>query len=204
MRLFILGATGLTGRLLVGQALAQGHEITAFVRAPGKLAPAREGLTVRRGDPRDSAALGAALGGHDAVLSALGPPGPAPSTLLRESARGIVAAMQAVAVSRLLVVSAAVLFEDAGAFVALMRRTLLRNVAEDNAAMEREILASDLDWTIARPPRLTNGRMTGSYRVTEDHLPRRGFLLSRADVAHFLLDALARGAHRRKIVGLAR
>ncbi|MBV8841131.1 MAG: NAD(P)H-binding protein [Alphaproteobacteria bacterium] len=203
MRLFILGATGLTGRQLVAQAIAQGHAVTAFVRAPEKLALA-PGLAVRRGDPRDGAALGAALGGHDAVLSALGPPGPARSTLLRDSARSIVDAMQATSVSRLLVVSAAVLFEDAGAFVTLMRRTLLRNIAEDNAAMERCIAASALDWTIARPPRLTNGRMTGNYRVAEDHLPRRGFLVSRADVAHFLLGALERGAHRRKIVGVAR
>lgn len=204
MRLFILGATGLTGRLLVTQALGQGHRVTAFVRAPEKLAPAPAGLSVRRGDPRDSAGLSAALGGHDAVLSALGPPGPARSTLLRDSARSIVEAMQATSVRRLLVISAAVLFEDAGAFVTLMRRTLLRNVAEDNAAMERAIVASDLDWTIARPPRLTNGRITGSYRVTEDRLPRRGFLVSRADVAHFLLGALERDAYRRTIVGLAR
>jgi putative NADH-flavin reductase len=204
MRLFILGATGITGRQLVEQGLSRGHEITAFVRSPEKLAPARAGLSVRRGDPRDAAALSAALPGHDAVLSALGPPGPARSTLLRDSARSLVAAMQAAAVARLLVVSAAVLFKDAGAFVTLMRRTLLRNVAEDNDAMERHITASGLAWTIARPPRLTNGRMTGTYRVAEDHLPRRGFLISRSDVAHFLLSELERGAHLCKVVGLAR
>jgi putative NADH-flavin reductase len=204
MRLFILGATGGTGRLLVAQALARGHQVTAFVRAPEKLGPAREGLTVFRGDPRDAAGLTAALPGHDAVLSALGPPGPARTTILRDSAHSLVPAMQASAVRRLLVVSAAVLFRDAGAFINLMRRTLLKNVAEDNGAMERQIVASDLTWTIARPPRLTNGRMTGNYRVADGHLPRRGFLLSRADVAHFLLDELERGAYPRRIVGLAR
>jgi putative NADH-flavin reductase len=204
MRLFILGATGGTGRQIVTQALARGHQITAFVRAPEKLADLTERLTVCRGDPRDADGLTAALPGHDAVLSALGPPGPARTTILRDSARSLVAAMQTAVVRRLLVVSAAVLFEDAGAFVNLMRQTLLRNVAEDNAAMERHIVASDLAWTIARPPRLTNGRMTGRYRVADDHLPRRGFLLSRADVAHFLLDELERGAHPRRIVGLAR
>jgi len=97
-----------------------------------------------------------------------------------------------------------VLFEDAGAFVNLMRRTLLKNVAEDNGAMERVIAASDLAWTIARPPRLTHGRMTNRYRVTEGHLPRRGFLISRADVAHFLLGALEGNAYLRRIVGVAR
>jgi uncharacterized protein YbjT (DUF2867 family) len=70
--------------------------------------------------------------------------------------------------------------------------------------MERIIAASDLAWTIARPPRLTNGRMTGRYRTAEGHLPRRGFLISRADVAHFLLSALEGDAHARRIVGVAR
>jgi len=204
MRLFILGATGGTGRLLVEQAVARGHDVTAFVRAPEKLTTPREHLSVCRGDPRDADGLAAALPGHDAVLSCLGPPGPARSTLLHDSARSIVSAMQAAGVHRLLVISAAVLFEDAGAFVDLMRRTLLKNVAEDNGAMERVIAASDLAWTIARPPRLTHGRMTRRYRVAEDHLPRRGFLISRADVAHFLLSALEGNAHLRRIVGVAR
>src|SRR5260221_425238 len=137
MRLLILGATGGTGRQLVAQALARDHQITAFVRTPEKFATRQVGLTVCRGDPRDAAALAAALRGHDAVVSALGPPGPARSTILRDSARSIVSAMQAAAVHRLLVISAAVLFEDAGAFVRLMRRTLLKNVAADNGAMER-------------------------------------------------------------------
>ena len=203
MRLLILGATGGTGRLLVAQALSRGHAVTAFVRAPEKLR-VDERLTLCRGDPRNADGLAAALPGHDAVLSCLGPPGPARSTLLRDSARSIVAAMQATAMRRLLVVSAAVLFEDAGAFVNLMRRTLLKNVAEDNGAMERVIAASDLTWTIARPPRLTNGRMTGRYRIAEAHLPRRGFLISRADVAHFLLGALEGDAYARRIVGVAR
>ena len=52
MRLFILGATGLTGRQLVTQALARGHDVTAFARAPEKLSPTPAGLTVCRGDPR--------------------------------------------------------------------------------------------------------------------------------------------------------
>src|SRR5205807_1714238 len=106
MRLLILGATGGTGRQLVSQALARGHQITAFVRTPEKLAARQVGLTVCRGDPRDAAGLTAALPGHDAALSALGPPGPARSTILRDSARSIVAAMQAAAVRRLLVISA--------------------------------------------------------------------------------------------------
>ena len=148
MRLFILGASGGTGRQLIDQALALGHQVTAFVRSPEKLGARPEGLSVRQGNPRDAAALTTALAGHDAVLSALGPPGPRRSTILGESARSTVSAMQSVGMRRLLVVSAAILFEDLGLLAALLRRTLLRNVVIGSGEMERIVTASDLDWTI--------------------------------------------------------
>jgi putative NADH-flavin reductase len=207
MRLFILGATGGTGRQLIDQALARGHQVTAFVRSPDKLG-AREGLNVRQGDPRDAAALTAALPDHDAVLSALGPPGLEPpgfgrSTILPESARSTVSAMQSTGMRRLLIVSAAILFEDLGVFAALLRRTLLRNVVTGSGEMERIVAASDLDWTIVRPPRLTNGPPSGRYQVADDRFPSGRRTLSRADVAHFLLDELEHPAHLRRIVGQA-
>src|SRR5438477_68978 len=82
MRLFILGATGGTGRALIDQALERGHRVTAFVRSPQKLGGPREGVTVLQGDPRSVDELRAALPEHDAVLSALGPPGPGPTTIV--------------------------------------------------------------------------------------------------------------------------
>jgi putative NADH-flavin reductase len=203
MRLFILGATGGTGRQLIDQALARGHQVTAFVRSPEKLGAQREGLSVRQGDPRDAAALTAALSGHDAVLSALGPPGPRRSTILSDSARSTVSAMQSAGIRRLLVVSAAILFEDMGALATLLRRTLLRNVVLGSGEMEQVVTASNLDWTIVRPPRLTNGALTTRYKVADDRFPAGKRMLSRADVAHFLLDELAHGAHTRRIVGQA-
>jgi putative NADH-flavin reductase len=203
MRLFILGATGRIGRALIDQALDRRHSVTAFVRSPEKLGAAREGLTARKGDPRNADELRAALAGHDAVLSALGPPGPGATTIHRDCARSTVAAMQAAGVGRLLIVSAAVLFESQGFLSWLLRNTFLRNIAEDTAEMERVVTASNLDSTIVRPPRLTNGRLTGRYRVEDDRLPGGSRSISRADVAHFLLEELERGAHVRRIVGMA-
>jgi uncharacterized protein YbjT (DUF2867 family) len=111
--------------------------------------------------------------------------------------------MQTTGMRRLLLVSAAVLFEDAGTITNLLRRTLLRNVAEDSAEMERVIIASGLDWTIARPPKLTNGPLTRRYLVENGRLPRGKWFLSRADLAHFLLAEIRDGAHTRQIVGIA-
>jgi putative NADH-flavin reductase len=204
MRLFVLGASGGIGRQMIGQALKRGDQVTAFVRSPDKLGPRREGLTIHRGDPRDAAQLTEAMPGHDAVLSMLGPPGRGPTTIMREGARSTVTAMQAVGMRRLLVVSAAVLFDGAGIIVGLMRRTLLRNVAQDSAEMEHIVMASGMDWTIARPPRLTNGPLTKRYKVEDGRMPRGKWIVSRADVADFLLDELHQGTHTHKIVGMAR
>jgi putative NADH-flavin reductase len=114
-----------------------------------------------------------------------------------------VAAMHAVGPQRILVVSAAVLFPDTGLLGAMLRSTLLRNVAEDAAEMERIVMASGLDWTIARPPRLTNGPLTGQYLVSDGHMPRGRGWVSRADVAHFLLDEVEQRGHPHQIVGMA-
>ena len=204
MRLLILGATGGTGRALVGQARERGHDVTAFVRSAQKLGPLADRVTVRKGDPRSVGELRAVLPGHDAVVSALGPPGPGRTTILRAGARSTVEAMQTGGPRRLIVVSAAVLFDDLGVLGWLLRRTLLTNVAEDSAEMERIVMASGLDWTIARPPRLTNGPLTGRYRVENEHLPDRSALasISRADVAHFLLSELEHNTHTHHIVGI--
>ena len=197
MLLFVLGATGGTGRALVEQARQRGHRVTAFVRSPQKLGSFRDGVTVLQGDPRNADELRDALRGHDAVVSALGPPGLGPTTLVGDCARSTVTAMQATGVRRLLVVGVAVLFEDDGILNAIARRTFLRNVARDSAEMERIVRASGLDWTIARPPRLTNGMLTRAYGVADGRMPPAARLtISRADVADFLLDKVERPAHR--------
>jgi putative NADH-flavin reductase len=206
MRLFILGATGGIGRQLVNQALERHHQITAFVRSPQKLAARRDGLTAIPGDVRNADAMGRALRGHDAVLSALGPPGPARDTITSDSARAAIAAMQSADIDRLLVVGVAALFPDIGMFGHLLRNTLLRNIADDSAEMERIVKASGLDWTIVRPPRLTNGPRREYYGVDDDRLPYGAggnAIISRADVAHFMLNELEHPAHIRRVVGIA-
>jgi putative NADH-flavin reductase len=172
MRLFILGATGGTGRELVDQALKRQHRVTAFVRTPQKLGAPREGLTVLEGDPLSPQALEATLTGHDAVLSAIGPPGSGRTTVTRDSAQAALAAMRATGVRRLLTLSVAVLFHDGGWLAAFLRKTFLRDIADDAVEMERVVTASDLDWTIVRPPRLTSGPLSQQYGVDDDQLPR--------------------------------
>ena len=206
LRLFVLGATGGIGRQLVDQALERRHQVTAFVRSPHKLGAARGGFTVIQGDLRNADVMSRALPGHDAVLSALGPPGPVRNTITSDSARATVAAMQSAGIDRLLVVGVAALFPDIGVFGHLLRSTLLRNIADDSAEMERIVKASGLDWTIVRPPRLTNGPRREHYGVADDRLPNGAggnATISRADVAHFMLDDVEQPGHLRRVVGIA-
>jgi putative NADH-flavin reductase len=203
MRLFVIGATGKTGTEIVDLALARGHEVTAFVRSPQKVRQATS-LAAVRGDPLRSETIAAALPGHDAVLSAIGPaPREAlrPSTLLADCARATVDAMTATGVNRLVIVSAAVLFPEKGLFFAFFR-WLLRHHARDLSAMEDIIKASTLAWTIARPPRLVKSPDT-NFRALPDALPPGGRSMSFRAVAAFMLDAVERHSYVNQIVGLA-
>lgn len=203
MRLLVLGATGNIGREIVDLALARGHQVTAFVRSPQKIARHHEALAVDPGDPLDVDQLSRALVGHDAVISALGLPARRalrPATFMAESAACIVAAMQRADVERLAIVSAAVLFPMRGAFFAFFR-WLLRHHARDLSAMETVVRATELDWTIARPPRLVRGGDTG-YRARAGALPVRAYSMSFRAVAAFLIDSVERQTNLREIVGL--
>jgi putative NADH-flavin reductase len=96
MRIFIIGANGKTGTQLIDLGLARGHEVTAFVRSPEKIARRHSLLDVRRGDPHSVDDLASALPGHDVVLSTLGvrpPQAFRPHMLVQECAASTVAAM---------------------------------------------------------------------------------------------------------------
>jgi len=67
--------------------------------------------------------------------------------------------------------------------------------------MENIVAKSGLDWTIVRPPQLTNKPYAGKYRVREGHLPRFGFNVSRADVSDFMIKSVQDHVSSRKIVG---
>ncbi len=202
MKLFVIGATGRTGTEIVNLALSRGHEVTAFVRSPQKLRPANS-LAIVRGDPQRPETIAATLRGHDAVLSAIGPPPRdtlRPSTLLADCARATVEAMAASGVSRLAIVSAAVLFQEKGLYFAFFR-WLLRHHARDLCSMEDLVRASGLAWTIARPPRLTNSPDV-RFRALRDALPPGSRAMSFRSVAAFMLEAVERRSHVTEIVGL--
>jgi hypothetical protein len=84
-----------------------------------------------------------------------------------------------------------------------LRPLVFRGVVVDASAMERIFEASGVDWTILRPPQLTDKPHTGKYRVREAHLPPFGFKISRAEVADCFLKAVADPASIRKVLGVS-
>jgi putative NADH-flavin reductase len=223
MRITIFGATGGIGAELLQQSLTASHEVTVAVRNPSRLAANRNGTRVITTDLEtpDPRALESAVAGADAVLSGVGPRPMAKAGVAEHGTRAIVAAMQAIGVRRIIVVSAAPIStmpspgrphpprHDPGEGF-LMKylgtpafRTVLRERYRDLALMEDVLRASDLDWTIFRPPRLTNGQLTGRYRTAIGRNLKGGVSVSRADVAHAMLAAIRQKETIRQEIGIA-
>ena len=204
MRVTVFGASGATGRQLVEQALAQGYDVTPFVRQASKLGIASKRLTIVEGDVSDYAAVAKAVHGQDGVLCALGAATPLRrDPVLIEGIRHLVRAMEQGGVRRLVYLSFLGVGEGRRQLTAFGRYVvaplMLRNVVADHEVKERIIRGSTLDWIVVRPPRLTNGARRGIYRSGIDicatsMIPR----ISRADLAEFMLGQLSETTYVRQ------
>jgi putative NADH-flavin reductase len=206
-RILVLGATGGTGLHIVDQAVERGLSVTAFVRSPDALKRFGDRITVSRGNLLSSSELHRVIENHDAVLSAFGPRQPMSKedeTLLHRFASALTGAMVQSGVRRLVIESTAFLFKDAIFPPAnLVGRLFFPAIVRDGTEMEIILQKSDLDWTIVRPPRLTDKPPTGKYRVSEGHLPRFGLSIARADVADFMLRTVQDPTSNKRIIGIS-
>jgi putative NADH-flavin reductase len=203
MRLFVLGATGRTGSALVAQGLARGHEITTLGRSA--FAGQAKSLCNIVGNPMHAGALAAALPGNDVVLSALGTHGLGATSVLADGVRATIEAMRCTRVRRLVIVSSSLLDSNIGWMGRFIARTMLRHHVHDQHAMEKQVTESDLDWTVLRAPRFSNGAFTGRYIVTAESEEREtpGLPMAREDVACMMLDTAERGNHVKEIVRIS-
>ena len=205
MKVVVLGATGGTGLEIVRQAMERGYLVTALVRSPEKLHAYAGSITIKPGSALNTRELEEILGGQDCVLSAFGPRTPIAKTdhhLLRDFATALTTAMMGTGIKRVIVESTAFLFKDSVIPPTyLFGRLLFPSVVADAAGMEQIFKRSELNYTLVRPPRLTDGPHTRNYRVREGHLPRLGFSISRADVADCFLNVLDDPQTFRKVLG---
>jgi putative NADH-flavin reductase len=183
--------------------------VAALARNPDAVVRA-EGVIPVRGDVLAAETWAARAEGCDAIIFALGSgAGGGATKVFSAGVRSAISVMASAQVRKIVAISA-VPVRSAGPVGATGRHlsdgVLYRFFGEtyaDMKRMEEELATSGLDWTVVRPPRLTNGRGRGGYRwAIGEKLPRAG-RISRADLALALLDATQRRDWARSIVTVA-
>ena len=205
MKILVIGAAGKTGKAVVEEAVAAGHQVTAFVREADEYKGAN--VRVIEGDATDSAVINEAVFGQDAVLDAIGGTTPYKTTTLETSAaRTIIDSMQRNGVRRLVVTSMLGEGEskaNASLYERLLVSTFLRGADKDKAAMESTVEASGLDWVILRPALLSDDPATGDVRVFSAESGEKAHKITRADLAAFMIAQLSSNEHLHQAVAIA-
>jgi uncharacterized protein YbjT (DUF2867 family) len=200
MNLVVLGATGGTGRLVVEQALAAGHTVTALVRSPEKLAVRNPNLHVVAGQATDPSAVARALDRADALISTLGGGG----SVISDSAQAIVEAAHEAGVSRVVLLSSFLVERDRfNPVTRLLTGIAMGSMIKDKSAGEKALRESNLDWTIVYASSLTDGPGRGQVAVlTETGRWTLSHRIARTDVAAWLLRAATSPETSRRTVSI--
>jgi len=209
MKILLIGATGGTGKEILSQALAQGHNVTALVRNLATMTTQNDKLTTVQGDILDAASVEKAMAGQEAVISALGLPisiSRKPTTIYSDGTRNLVAAMDKQGVHRLVCITGVGSGNSRGHggffYDNIFQPLLLSGGYDDKTRQEEIIKQSDLDWVIVRPGILSNGAAKGKYRVMLDgNYVTKG--IARADVAAFVLAQLSSDTYLKKTPGIS-
>ncbi|MBN4001661.1 NAD(P)H-binding protein [Nostoc sp. LPT] len=205
MKVLVIGAAGKTGRTVVEQGVAAGHQVTAFVHKADEYEVSD--VRVIEGDATDSATMDAAVVGQDAVVDTIGGKTPYKETTLESSAANtIIAAMQRNGVRRLIVTSMIGEGEseaNATLYERLLVSTLLRGADKDKAAMESAVESSGLDWVILRPAILNDDPAKGNVRVFDAKTGEKAHKITRADLAAFMLAQLSNNEYLHQAVTIA-
>ena len=206
-KIVIFGATGGTGMQLVKQALEDGHEVTAFVRTPSKLAITNKNLNVCKGDVLNYDDVCQAVKNNEVVLCALGMPASDKSTLRADGTSNIIKAMKENDLDRI-ICQTSLGFGDSKEVLPwhmkyIIVPFILKNAFRDHELQEEIIENSKLNWTIVRPGNMTNGDKTKIYNFGFKPTDRIKLKVSRADVAHFMLKQISTNQYLQRKVGIS-
>ena len=195
-KVLIIGASRGIGLETVRAALRAGHGVRALARSAATIPIQNPGLDKVSGDALDSDTMRKALEDVEVVIQTLGVDfSPRAifegTTLFSQSTRILVDAMKDAGVKRLIAVTGLGAGDSRGhggfLYDAVVFPLLLKRVYDDKDVQEWVIRSSGLDWTIVRPGLLTSRSATGRYRVLTTPKDWRVGVISRADVADFLV-----------------
>jgi putative NADH-flavin reductase len=206
MKITVFGATGAIGRLITDRALAESHQVTAYVRRSGAFPPDRQGLTVVVGPLTDQALIEQAVDKADAVISTLGPALDLSrrdkGTPIADGYRTIVRAMESRGARRLVLLATPSIPADHDPkrfwAIRLVAKTAMPNAFRDIVAVGEIVRGSSLDWTIARiiNPNVEHRRDDHGVWLGEGPF-RMG--VSRANVAAFMVKVAEEGLYLKKL-----
>lgn len=204
MRLVILGAGGRTGNHLVRQAIAMGHDVTAFVRKPSKLPLSHERLRVVIGDVRDQYSVERAFLHAEAVIDTIMPAVDEPKLTQADFIATVIHSMQKHGVARLvgfcdthihLPNKASVITQRLSELLLPPNHTRLARAAQQYADC---IMQSQLDWSIVRTHKLTDDAFSGHYSIDTNNR-NLAAKVSRANAADFMLRIAVNGSHLKEL-----
>ena len=192
MKIAIIGASAGIGLQTTRLALEKGHEVITLSRRDVPL-PDHAKLRRVQGSATSSNDVRAAVEGADSILVTLGVKSPFATTLFSDSARILLQMIRQMGSSPTLIVLTGFGAGDSWGYnsfpVKLLFTLLLKAVYADKNEQEQLVAGGYPRWEIVRPGRLTNGTMTGHYRVLDSLVEgMRVGAISRADVAHFMVS----------------
>lgn len=190
LKIAVIGATRGIGSALVEAALADGHEVTALARVPGRMTISHARLNVVAGDALDPDAIAKVVEGQDVVCVCLGTTRITRAiTLFSRSAEILSRALEP---EQLLIAVTGLGAGDSKGHCGFFHDhiflpVVLGRIYADKNRQESIIRRSLTRWIIVRPGLLNNGPRTGHYRALTDLKGVHGGRISRADVADFML-----------------
>lgn len=196
MNILVFGATGKTGKEFVVQALQEGHIISSVVRSASAIDFTHPNLVVIKGEVLDLDVQAQYWNNIDAIVSCLGVRHRRPTTIYSDGIRNILTAMKLHDIKRIICLSAgAVIIPPKASFVLKLLtkyvlQPLLKYAYADMLKMEDILALTELNWTIVRPPRLTNGKRKGEYRISVNNPINRPSSITRSYLADYLVNHL--------------
>jgi putative NADH-flavin reductase len=212
MNLFLLGATGRTGKQVLEQALRRGHIVHALVRDKQKVKNNHPCLILFEGNPADKTALAAAMKGCNAIISALNisrtsdfpwSPLRSPKDLLSTVMKHIIELALELRIRRIVFVSAWGVAETRkdipGWFRWFIEHSNIRHPYLDHERQEDLLKKTMLEWTGVRAVGLTNSKKKKEVRTSFDNRPKPRLIISRYNLAGFILEAVEKNMYVRML-----
>lgn len=193
MRVYLLGGTSPTGKMVLENLLVVNQTVTALVRNPDNISTRHQNLKIVKGDVFNPSSFQESINGNDLVVSILGTgSNNKPTTIYSVGGQNILDAMRKAGIKKLITLTSGGVQKDdpviqKSLFYKYVGLWYLRHIYADMTLWENTLENSkDIDWICIRPTYLRNGELTKKYRVNKTYSHDKGWKISRADLADFI------------------